>query len=306
MRTLITGATGLIGMALSSHLAEQGGQQVVVSRSPAFAKDRVRGAVAAYSAVGAGQCLDPAAFEGVDRVVHLAGETVAGRWTKKKKKAILESRVEGTRSLVQSMAELPSSERPKVLVSVSAVGFYGDRGDEELTEDSAAGSGFLAEVCQAWEGEAVRAEELGVRVVRARLGLVLANEAGALVEMLPTARWGIAGALGGGMQWWSWIHLDDAVCLLARLLDDDAFSGPVNVSSPGPVTQGEFARALGKVLGRPSFLPAPAWALKAALGEFSTEILASKRVLPTRALEAGFDHRFKTLDDALGDLLGGR
>jgi uncharacterized protein (TIGR01777 family) len=266
----------------------------------------VRGAVAAYSAVGAGQCLEPAAFEGVDRVVHLAGETVAGRWTKKKKKAILESRVEGTRSLVESMAVLPSSERPKVLVSVSAVGFYGDRGDEELTEDSVAGSGFLTEVCQAWEGEAIRAEELGIRVVRARMGLVLANEAGALVEMLQTARWGIAGALGGGKQWWSWIHVDDAVCLLARLLADDAFAGPVNVTSPGPVTQGAFARALGKVLGRPSFLPAPAWVLRAALGEFSTEILASKRVLPARALEAGFDHRFKILDDALGDLLGGR
>ena len=305
MRTLITGATGLLGRALSTHFTDQGGEQVVVSRSPASAKDRVDGVVAAYASVHAGQCLEPAAFEGVDRVVHLAGESVAGRWTRKKKDAILASRVEGTRSLVESIAALASADRPKVLVSASAIGYYGDRGDEELTEDSDAGSGFLSEVCQAWEAEALRAEELGVRVVRARMGLVLSAEAGVLVELLPTARWGISGPMGGGTQWWSWVHIDDAVRLLARVLEDDAFVGPVNVTSPGAVTQGEFVRALGDLLGRPAFLPTPAWLLRMALGEFAAEILTSKKVLPARALASGFGHRFEVLPEALSHLIGG-
>ena len=241
------------------------------------------------------------AFEGCDAVINLAGESIAGRWTAPKKQLIRDSRVLGTKNLVNALAQL--SSRPKVLISASAIGYYGDRGEETLTEDAAPGSDFLAQVCRDWENEALKAESLGMRVVRLRIGLVLGRGGGTLQALLPLFRVGLGGPLGSGRQWWSWIHRDDLCRLIVQILANESISGPVNATAPQPVRQKEFAQVLGRVLRRPAFLPTPAFALKIALGEFADGILASQRVLPRRAQEMGYRFQFEELEGALREIL---
>jgi hypothetical protein len=233
----------------------------------------------------------------VDVVVHLAGESVAGRWTKARRAAIRDSRVEGTRLLVEAMRQ--ADRPPGCLVSASAIGYYGERGDDRLGEDEPPGDDFLADVCAGWEAAASRASEFGVRVVLCRLGIVLAAGAGAMAELWGPATLGLGGPLGTGRQWWSWIHLDDAVAAFKEACQREEMVGAYNVTAPSPERQKAFAQTLGRVVGRPSFLPAPAFALRAVLGGFSAELLSSRSVIPTRLLEQGFTFRHPDLEPAL-------
>ena len=245
---------------------------------------------------------DASVFAGTSVIFNLAGEPVAeGRWSDDKNQRIRNSRVIGTRNLVAGIAE--AAEKPKVLVSASAVGYYGDRGDEKLDEQSHAGTGFLAEVCEEWEHEAMAAEALGVRVVCVRIGIVLAEDGGALKKMLPPFTLGVGGRLGSGKQWMAWVHIDDLVGILLHCSRTESVRGAVNASSPNPATNAEFTKALGKALGRPAFLPVPKTALRVALGEMSKMLLASQRALPKAALASGYQFQHGALDDALGAAL---
>ena len=295
LRVLVSGARGLIGSALLPRLRARGHETSILTR-------RATGP----GEVGwdpAGGRLEARAIEGVDAVVHLAGEPIAARWTPVRKALIRESRVAGTRLLAQRLAEL--ERPPRVLVSVSATGFYGDRGDEVLDEASPPGVGFLPAVCRAWEEAAAPAAACGIRVVHPRLGLVLTTRGGALARLLPQFRLGLGGPLGDGRAWWSWVVLDDMIAVLERALVDEGLSGPVNVVAPGAVTNGTFTRALGRVLGRPALLPVPAFALRALFGEMADgALLASARVTPGRLQDAGHAFLFPGLEDALRHLLG--
>lgn len=300
MRTLITGATGTIGRALEARLE---GPTVIVSRDPRTAARLIPDAEA-FAWDGKSDLPVPA-LEGVEAVFHLAGEPVAeGRWTEEKRARIRESRVDGTRAIVRSLAALPPEKRPKALVCASAVGFYGSRGDEVLTEASAPSEGFLPDVCKAWEDEAWAAEGLGVRVVMLRIGIVLAREGGALAKMLPLFKVGLAGRLGSGEQWMPWVHVDDVVALFVHAARNESLRGPVNAVSPDPVTNADFTRGVARALRRPAFFAAPAAILRLALGEMADVVLASQRVLPERAVASGFAFAFPSLDDALADLVG--
>ena len=301
MRVLITGATGFIGGRLCQVLAADGHELVALSRDPEKAQSELPLLSAAYPWDPLAGPAPKAAFDGVDAVVHLAGESVAGRWTQKKMRGIRDSRETGTRHLVDSIAA--AGERPQVLVSASAIGFYGDRGDEKLTENSGPGDDFLADVCQSWEREALNVEGLGVRLVRLRVGVVVGAGGGALDAMLPPFKMGIGGPMGSGRQWWSWVHRDDLVAMILRALTDENLTGVYNATSPEPMSQKEFGKVLGKVLRRPAFLPTPAFALKLVLGGFSTELLSSKRVLPAGLQEAGFEFRYADLEAALREAL---
>ena len=298
MKALVAGATGLIGRRL---LQELGGG-VILGRDPTRARATL-GDVEAFAWQPQDGPPPAEAFSGVDVVFHLAGEPVAaGRWTVSRKQAIRDSRVEGTKNLVRALESL--EQRPGVLVVASAVGYYGDRGDEELVEASPQGSTFLAEVCGAWEAEANEAAALGLRVVTARTGVVLAAEGGALARMLPPFRLGLGGPLGDGLQWMPWVHVDDVVGLLLHAASTGTVRGPMNVVSPNPVTNREFTRTLGRALGRPTLLPVPRWGLRAAFGEMSQILVESQRVLPETALESGYRFRFDDLGSALDSCLG--
>lgn len=294
MRVAITGATGMIGTALAQSLSRDGHAIHRLTRSPArvgdFAFDPARGV------------LDPAAFEGVDAVVHLAGEPIAQRWTDAAKQRIMASRVEGTRLVAERLAA--RADRPRVLVSASAVGIYGDRGDEVLTETSAPGSDFLATVCRAWEAAAEPARLAGVRVAHPRMGIVLSPEGGALQRLLLPFKLGVGGRIGSGDQWMSWISLPDAVAALRHMLDTDLLAGPVNVVGPAPVTNAEFTSALGAALHRPTFLPTPAFALRLVFKEMAdATLMASQRAVPDALAAAGFRFRHRTLTEALEAVL---
>jgi uncharacterized protein (TIGR01777 family) len=291
----VTGATGLVGQALGHALRASGRDVAAFSRNPSRLPVEQRKHARVWP-----PRVDELALDGV---VNLMGEPVAGRWTRAKKDAILSSRVEGTSRLVDAIESLPAARRPRVLVSASAIGYYGDRGDEVLTESSSVGSDFLADVCVQWEREAARAEALGVRTVMLRIGLVMSREGGALGAMLPAFRMGLGGAMGSGAQWWPWIHIQDLVDLLLFAIDRDEIRGPLNATAPEPARQRDFAKTLARVLGRPAFLPAPAFALRTALGAFSEELLASRRVVPTAAQNAHFSFRFTRLEDCLRDAL---
>lgn len=297
MHVLVTGASGFLGGALCARLRARGDAITTLSRDPAAAQRRMPDLKAALRWDPMAGPAPAEAMSAVDAVIHLAGETVSGRWTQAKMQAIRESRVRGTRQLVESIRT--SARRPRVLVCASAVGYYGDRGEEELLEASAPGSDFLALVCQQWEAEAQQAEALGVRVVRLRTGVVLAAGGGALGAMLTPFKLGAGGPLGSGRQWWSWVHRNDVVGIALAALDDEAYQGAVNVTSPEPVRQGQFARELGRALGRPALLPAPEFALKLLLGGFSVELLGSKRVLPARATALGYRFAYPRLAEAL-------
>ena len=302
MKVVITGATGFVGRALVRRLIAEGHEIVALTRN----LERAHAALPARCACepwdpAAGP--DPAVIRGADAVVHLAGEGVADHlWTPARKQAIRDSRLGGTRALVRAIATVPSEARPRALISASAIGYYGDRGDEQLDEQSQPGNDFLAEVCTAWEQEAFAAEKLGVRTVVVRIGVVLGKEGGALQKMLLPFRLGLGGRLGSGRQWMSWIHLDDLVSLFVSVIGDGDATGAINGVAPAPVTNAVFTAALGKVLYRPVILPVPAFALRLTLGEMSAILLASQRALPRAATQLGFTFRYPDIRGALADL----
>lgn len=298
MRVLVTGASGLVGRALSAFLSTQGHDVVPLVRGDANGD--------APSWDPAAGTIDLSQAGPLDGVVHLAGENVAsGRWSEARKARILASRVEGTTLLARALSRLDSP--PRVLISASGTGFYGDRGDEVLTEESAHGTGFLADLAQAWEAAAEPAAEAGMRVVSLRLGIVLTPAGGALPKLLGPAKWGLGGPLGKGDQYWPWIAIDDVLDIALRALVDEKLSGPVNTVAPQVVTNRDFARTLGRVLKRPAFAPAPAFALRLLMGEMADEmLLASQRVVPKRLLEAEHAWREPSLEGALRHVLGRR
>ena len=297
-RIAVTGSSGLIGRSLSGFL-ESSGHRVdrVVRTTPRLSSSDIPWEPA-------GQSIDRPALEGTDALVHLAGENIAaGRWTPARKESIRRSRVDGTRFLCETLAGL--DRRPQVLVAASAIGFYGDRGDAVMTEDSGPGHGFLAEVCRAWEDATGPACDAGIRVVNLRIGVVLSAAGGALAKMLPPFKRGLGGKLGSGRQYMSWIALDDLVGLIAHLIFTDNLSGPVNAVTPNPVTNAEFTKTLGRVLGRLTMFPVPASMVRLAFGEMGRELLlASTRVEPVRIRESGFDYRHPELEGALRHELG--
>jgi len=295
MDVLISGATGLIGTALIPELEAKGHTVRRLTRHPRQDGD-IRWDIVAGTIDGD--------LSGIDAVVHLAGESIAeGRWTEEKKRRILESRQKGTRLLAEKVAGLP--EPPSVMVSVSAIGFYGDRGNELLTEESESGDLFLSEVCREWEAAADPAREAGVRVVYPRIGIVLTTEGGALGTTLPIFKLGGGGKIGSGRQYWSWVSFDDVIGAILHLMETDDLSGPVNVVAPDPLTNAEYTRVLGKVLNRPTFFTVPAPAARVMLGEIADELLlASARVEPVRLQETGYSFRHPGLEATLRYLLG--
>ncbi len=302
MKILITGATGFIGSHLCHRLAESGHTLIALSRDEASARSRVPQVSEVFHWDPLASPPPPGAFEGVEAVINLVGENIAGLWTPDKKKRISESRILGTRNLVDGIAQLGS--RPEVLISASAIGYYGDRGEEDLTENSSPGSGFFSDLCVAWENEAAVAQSLGLRAVRLRTGTVLGPGGGFLKAMLPVFKLGLGGPLGSGDQWWSWVHISDVAGIIDYALRRTELDGPVNVTSPRLLHQKEFAHALGRLLGRPSFLRVPRLALKLTMGELSEGLLASSRVLPGKAQETGYRFQFPELESALPDVLG--
>lgn len=294
---LVTGVTGFVGSALAAELARGGRTVRGLSRDPERARRDLEVLDECYAWPSAQDPVPVEAVEGAAAVVHLAGEKVAGRWTRGKMKAIEASRRDGTRAVVDAIEA--AADPPRVLVSASAIGYYGSRGEEELTERSSPGSDFLAQVCKVWEEEALRAEDLGVRVVRLRIGLVMGEGGGALDAMLPLFKAGLGGKIGDGRQWWPWVHVDDVVGMAIHAIEDETWRGAYNATAPDPVRQEKLAKVLARVLNRPAFLPAPAIALKTILGRFASELLASRRVVPKRALEGGYRFRHHELAEAL-------
>jgi uncharacterized protein len=296
MRVVLTGSSGLIGSALAEALEEGGNEVVRLVRSGA---DPAQGRFRWDPEAGE---LDTQALQGADAVVHLAGESVAGRWTDAKKRRILDSRVNGTRLLSEALAGL--ERPPQVMVCASAIGFYGKRGGQPVDESHPGADDFLAGVVKQWEAACAPAREAGIRAVNTRFGIVLSREGGALKAMLPAFRLGLGGRLGSGRQPFSWVAIDDVVAAVLFGLESRELSGPVNVTAPHPVTNEEFTQTLARVLHRPAVVPAPAFALRLALGEFSQEVLAGMKVLPRRLQESGFAFRYPDLEPALRHVLG--
>jgi uncharacterized protein len=304
MRIVVTGATGLIGRTLVGALRERGDEVVVLSREEQRAREAFGQDVESYAWPSPTDAPPPeSALTGADAVVNLLGEPVAQRWNAQSKRAIRDSRVSGTRNLVEGLLAVSPERRPSVLISQSATGFYGPRGDQALTEDAPAGDDFLAQVVVAWEREALRAAT-ELRVLTTRTGVVLAQGAGALAKMLPFFRLGIGGPVAGGRQYVPWIHLDDVVGAMLFCLDDARATGPVNLTGPGPVTNAELSRTLGRVLKRPAVLPVPAIALRMRYGDMAQIVTTGQRVLPARLEELGFTFRHPELEAALRDVLG--
>lgn len=298
MRALITGATGFIGRTLAQRFE----QPVVLSRRPQRARELL-GEVEAYAWEPEAGPAPAEALRGVEVVFHLAGEPVAaGRWTAARKARIRSSRVASTRNLVAAIEASPA--RPRVLVAASAIGFYGSRGDEMLDESSPPGEGFLAEVCRAWEAEALRAESLGVRVVVPRIGIVLGKGGGALARMALPFKLGLGGPLAGGSHWMSWIHLDDLLGILLDAARNELLRGAINAVGPAPVTNRQFTRALAAAVHRPAIFPVPGLALRLMFGELAYELLASQRVVPRVAERIGFRFRYPSVEQALAAALG--
>jgi uncharacterized protein len=291
MRVLLTGGTGFIGTPVARALRAAGHDVTIVSRRPGYVPEKaipwdgVRDAMAE-----------------TDAVVNLAGTSVAdGRWTDARKADILNSRVDGTRVVVDAIRE--ASKRPSVLVNASAIGWYGPHGDEELDESAPAGTGFLADVCRAWEAAAWPAQDLGVRTVAVRVGVVLGRGGGALAKMLIPFRAGLGGPIGNGKQWVSWIHLTDVVGLVVAAVSSDKYTGPVNATAPTPVRNRDFTASLAKAVDRKAFLPVPGFALRLAVGEFADALITGQRVIPAAALAAGYEFKEPDLDAALPPLV---
>ncbi|MCZ7556834.1 MAG: TIGR01777 family oxidoreductase [Bacteroidia bacterium] len=299
---ILTGATGLIGRRVYRALRERGNDVVVLSRNPERAKshfpDAAQVLLWAPGVAGAWS----AAIDGCAGVIHLAGEPIAEeRWTEEYKKRIHGSRVDGTREIVDAIAS--AGQKPAVLVSVSGVGYYGDTRDVPVDEDSPAGSDFLAGVCVEWENEAHRAEDFGVRVVTPRLGIVLADDGGALEKLLTPFKMFAGGPVGNGEQWFPWVHIDDVVGLILHAIETQDLHGVVNAVSPGLVRNREFAIALGEALKRPARFTVPGFVIKLALGEFGETLLGGQRVSPRRTLESGYNFKYTDIEKALGTLV---
>jgi uncharacterized protein (TIGR01777 family) len=300
MKILITGATGLIGRALCHALNEEGHTIVGVSRSSRKPSGLDVAEMVQWDPQ-AGPLTDDA-LDQVDAVINLAGEPIAAkRWSDQQKKSIRDSRIVITRRLVEGMSR--AKHKPQVFVSSSAVGYYGNRGDERLEETSAPGRGFMSEVCQEWEREAARASELGIRVVLVRTGVVLSADGGALEKMLPPFKIGVGGRLGSGKQWFPWIHIDDIVGIFKHAIRNSQIDGPINGAAPQGATNAEFTRELGRALHRPTFLPVPEFALRALMGEMANVLFDSQRVIPAAALASGYEFHYRQLGPALADVL---
>ena len=296
MKLVVTGATGFIGTPLCARLLEQGHTLTLFTRgSPRDAGSAAKrwvhwrpGEIREWGG----------ALDGVDGVIHLAGEPIAAkRWTPVQRRRIESSRIEGTRSLVQAIAN--TNSRPKFLINASAVGYYGPRGDEIVSEETSPGNDFLSQVCRGWEDEAKKAEQLGLRVVRLRTGIVLGSGGGALAKMVPPFKFFAGGPLGSGQQWMSWIQLEDHVRLILELIENPRASGAVNATAPNPVRNKEFCQTLGKVLRRPCWAPVPGFALRLMLGEMAEMLLTGQRVMPAVAQKLGFQYRYPKLEEAL-------
>lgn len=300
MKITVTGATGLIGKRLVGRLLERGDEVSVLSRSAEKAREALPG-VEAFAWDPLTQPAPVAALAGRDAVVHLAGESVAQRWTEQAKKAIRDSRELGTRNLVEGLRA--ADPRPATLLASSAVGLYGKHGDERVPESSPAGDDFLARVCVAWERESDAAGGLGMRVVKVRTGVVLDGSGGALGTMLPPFRLGAGGPVAGGDQYLPWIHLDDIVGIYLAALDDGSWTGAVNATAPEPVTNREFSKALGKALHRPAVVPVPAFAIRLLFGEMAEVVTEGQRAVPERTQALGYHFVHPDLDLALADAL---
>jgi uncharacterized protein len=292
-RILISGASGLIGSALVPSLESHGYEITRLVRRESKANELHWDPM---------HPIPSELVSGFDAVIHLSGESITGRWTPAKKTRIRDSRVLSTRNLSEGLAKAQSP--PKMFLSASATGFYGNRGDEVLTEASSIGTGFLSEVCQEWESATDAAASTGIRAISLRTGLVLSRDGGPLKEMLLPFRLGMGGRIGDGRQWWSWIHIDDFVAAVRHILENGSVKGPVNVVSPNPITNAEFTKTLGRIMGRPAIFPVPAFAARLALGELADEaVLASARVEPKKLINTGFTFKFPELESALANLL---
>jgi uncharacterized protein (TIGR01777 family) len=293
-KILVSGSSGLIGTALLPSLKASGHEVVCLVRHAASGKQQIEWDPA--------RPLAPDSISGFGAVIHLAGESVVGRWTEVKKRRILESRVQGTRHLAEALAATP--QRPRVLISASAIGYYGNRGEEMLREDSASGEGFLPEACRAWESAAERAAKAGIRAVQMRFGLVLSASGGALQKMLLPFRMGVGGNMGNGRQWWSWVDINDVVGALLHVIKTDTLQGPVNVVAPSPARNAEFTKTLASVLSRPAIFPMPAFAARIVFGQMGDELLlASQRVEPAKLLASGYVFQRPDLRTALEGIL---
>ena len=311
MRVTVTGATGLIGPRLVAALRARGDEVTVLTRDPERARARLERSTLPPTQPDGPPCrleavhwelmseaAPSAALAGRDAVVHLAGENVAQRWTASAKRAILDSRVAGTRHLVQGLAAL-AVDRPHVLTSASAIGYYGAHGDEPIDEEVPAGTDFLAQTCVAWEAEARAAERLAMRVATIRTGVVLDPHGGALGKMLTPFKLGVGGPVAGGLQYISWIHADDLVGIVLAAIDGEEWLGALNATAPEPQRNRDFSKALGRALHRPSLLPVPGTALRLMYGEMAEIVTSGARVLPAKALVLGYDFRYPKLDTAL-------
>lgn len=306
MKVLITGATGFLGRAIAKELLLRGHELVVVSRNAEKSRSRFPFPARFISWDPVDSTFPAEELEGIHAVVHLAGESIAAkRWSPEQKKMIRDSRVLGTRHLWQGVAQaraLGKTRGLRAFVGGSAIGFYGDRADETLTEAAAAGKGYLSDVCRQWESEVFRPGFDEVRQVAIRTGVVLGLESGALAKLLPIFKTGVGGPVCNGKQWMSWIHIDDIARVFAQAVESDSWRGVINGVAPEPVTNAEFSQRLGQVLGRPAAMPAPAMVLKLAMGEMSHIVLDSQRVKPEKLLREGFEFRFRELEPALRDL----
>jgi uncharacterized protein len=300
MKVFMTGGTGFVGTYLSRELAQAGHAITILSRraqTPAPPRAGISFFTGDPTQAGPWMALVPEH----DWIINLAGASIFNRWTEARKKEIMESRELTTRNLVAALA---TGDRRQLFCSTSAVGIYGARGEEELTEDSPTDAGFLGEVARTWEAEALKAQDLGVRVVITRFGVVLGRDGGALSQMVPLFKKFLGGHIGSGVQWFSWIHQADHARAFRFIQENPQISGPVNFTAPNPVRNRELARALGRVLHRPSFMPTPAFMLRLALGEFADTLLTGQKVLPQRLLDAGFEFRFPAIEAALANLCG--
>lgn len=292
-RILVSGVSGPIGKALLPELRKRG-HVIRLVRGRVMGNDEISWNPA--------QALPPEQVAGFDVVIHLAGETIVGRWNAAKKARIRDSRVQGTRNLVEGL--LNATQRPRVFVCASAIGYYGNRGDETLREDSPSSSDFLAEVCREWETATQPATNAGIRTVNTRFGVILSRDGGALPKMLPPFRMGVGGRIGNGRQWMSWVHVADVVGAIEHALDNPSVTGPVNVVGPNPAMNAEFTRTLARALHRPAIFPMPAFAARLAFGEMGDALLlASQRVEPAKLVESGYQFRFPRLESALENIL---
>lgn len=302
VRVAVTGATGLIGSKAVESILNRGHAVVALSRNPENAREKLRAEVEVFKWDPSTEGAPTLALAGADAVLNLAGEPIDQRWSGEVKRRVLDSRVSGTRNLVESIGAV--DPMPRTFVSASAVGYYGPHDDETVDEESPPGNDFLAHLCSGWEHEALRAEGLGLRVVLIRTGLVLSGDGGALAKMLPLFKLGAGGSIGRGRHYMPWIHIDDEVGLIVSALENASYEGPINATSPSPVSNKEFAGALGRVLHRPTLLPVPTQLLRLVLGEMSEIATTGVNARPKRALKLGYEFIWDSLEPALHDLVG--